>query len=201
MKINAAILCALLLLPPVSIVLGTSKQVNQQQFKVVMQGKNIGMLSTSQIIENSRITYLLHSSVKLEVLVKVSITENISDAFEHDVLVKSIQKRTVNDKVKSDNILQKNETGYQLINTSGEITQLTASITQSILSLYYEEPTDGDLVYSENFQQILPVQKIGQGKYCLELPNGNTSTYIYEKGKLQQVESQTIWGKVVFTRN
>lgn len=202
MKVNAAILVYVALsLLPAGIVWSTSRQVNPQQFRVEMQGRTIGMLSTSQIIENNRITYLLHTGVKIDVVINVAVTENISDVFEYDTLVKSVQKRTVNDKVKSNNTLQKTRTGYQLVNASQESSQLNEHITQSVLSLYYEEPADGDRVYSEHFQQVLTIQKSGVGKYCLELPNGSSSTYTYMKQKLQQVESQTSWGRITFIRN
>ncbi|MBN3582090.1 hypothetical protein JYB64_06805 [Algoriphagus aestuarii] len=52
--------------------------------------------------------------------------------------------------------------------------------------LYFEEPSDGDILISENFGMLTKVTQEDPGVYSIEV-NGNTNTFYYEKGELQKV--------------
>lgn len=194
------ILLAMLALVPGGLLSGNPEPTVKQQFKVVHDNRTIGLLSTSLIRSGTRTTYLLHSTATLNLIFKLTVTERISDAFEQGILVKSVQQRTVNGRVKSHHTLDRVEGHYRLVNTEQQETTCPESITASVVELYYREPVQGERIYSEGFQQLIPIRQLEQGVYCLELPNGNVSTYYYENGVLQKVESRTAWGTILFIR-
>jgi hypothetical protein len=61
-------------------------------------------------------------------------------------------------------------------------------VENTVLSIYYNEPVHMHEVYSDNFQQYLPIHKTAVGKYRIDLPNGNSNFYIYQLGRLVRVE-------------
>jgi hypothetical protein len=197
---KTTILYIILLLLPGSVLLSSSKKTDQFQLKVIKGNETIGLIQTSEVIQNGKVAYFLQSSVDVNVLLKMNIMESISDVFEGNQLTHSVHARYINGKIKAGNELKLGPAGYELNTNEKQVKHLNELITRSVLSLYYHEPVDGVRVYSQSFGAMIEVQKIGAGKYCLELPNGNTSTYTYEKGLLQSVESQTIWGTITFLR-
>lgn len=183
-----------------SAVFGSFKKTQQFQLKVMKGNELIGFIHTAEVVQNNKAAYFLQSNVDVNVLVKVNIAESISDVFEANQLTHSVHTRHINGKLKAGNTLKKQTSGYELTTYNNHVTHLNGLITYSVLSLYYHEPAQGDQVYSQSFGIVVGVQKVGPGKYCLELPNGYTTTYTYDKGLLQTVETQTKWGVVLFVR-
>jgi hypothetical protein len=49
-------------------------------------------------------------------------------------------------------------------------------------------------VYSDNFQQYVPVTKVSANKYKISFPNGNYNYYTYKNGVCTTVDiSQTLY--------
>ena len=57
-----------------------------------------------------------------------------------------------------------------------------------MLNLYFQEPTPGTKIYSDSFQQLLQVERIGEGAYKIKLPDGNSCSYYYHDGRCTNIK-------------
>jgi uncharacterized protein DUF6134 len=85
---------------------------------------------------------------------------------------------------------QHQENNGQYIIHAGQRSEITKTypITYNMLSLYSKEPEDISRVYSDNFESFVSIQKTGQHRYKITLPDGNYNNYYYKNGLLVQVE-------------
>lgn len=173
--------------------------VCKHHFIVQRGNEKIGKLTVVQKNEGDKITYTLTSDVVVQFLFTIQAAENIMDVFENGKLVNSSHQRYVNGTLKADHALQYNGMSYTVIDQDNRVKQIKDQIDQSVLSIYFNEPKDGQQVYSQNFQCMLRVVKTKSHCYAIELPNGTTTTYQYEQGILKQVISDTYWGSIKFT--
>lgn len=176
------------------------EQRHQIQFKVKLGSTSIGTLVVEQAVINEQTTYSLHSKVEVDLLFKVNVAEDIADVFERGQLVQSRHTRHVNKNMKVHNTLIWNAGTYTLQDKNHKSQKLYDPISATILSIYFTEPIDGQKIYSQSFQQVLTLIKVGQGRYKVDLPNGNTTFFQYRKNKLSTVQSNTDWGHIVFER-
>jgi len=166
---------------------------------VVYKGNDqIGTLSISRIVNDTRTTYSLTSSVTIDMLVDFRIIENITDVFDQGTLTSSRHTRHVNGTLRASNKAERYDHRYKLTNTNAEIRYMEDPIELSILSLYFHEPVMNQEIYSQNFQQLLVTRKTKAHTYTFDLPNGNVTTYSYKLGKLSAVESNTRFGVIKF---
>lgn len=179
-------------------VCGSINECNKLSFLVYKGADQIGKLHIIQLIEPNRITYTLTSDVSIDLIVEFNIEETIKDVFEKGHLQSSVHTRYVNGTLKEKNTLDKVDNGYKLMDRDGSEKHLKQVIKGSVLSLYFVEPIFDRLVYSENFQQLVELQKTASHTYSVKLPNGSVTTYSYKDSKMDSVVSQTRFGVIKF---
>lgn len=64
-----------------------------------------------------------------------------------------------------------------------------------IARLFFEEPLNQTQVYSEDWGQMLPLKKIGPGRYQVEIPSDKPNEYKYEGGRMVELITHTSIGK------
>lgn len=64
-----------------------------------------------------------------------------------------------------------------------------------IARLFFEEPLHQTQVYSEDWGQMLPLKKIGPGRYQVEIPSDKPNEYKYEGGRMVELITHTSIGK------
>jgi hypothetical protein len=178
----------------------SSTKSHHIHFMVKIGNSNVGDLEAIQSIEHDKISYYLHSEVQVGMLLNLKIQEKIMDIFERGNLAQSTHTRHINGDLKSNNSAQWDGDSYLLKNKNKNHKQLKDSIYASVLSIYFREPKDEELLFSHSFQEILRIKKTGDHKYTVKLPNGNITTYLYKNGRLVTVESTTNWGVIQFVR-
>jgi len=75
-----------------------------------------------------------------------------------------------------------------------------ANVTFCVIDLYFEEPKNIKKIFSNMYTQMLPLKRIDSGKYQLITPDKNNPIFVYQAGKLVQVELNTPIGQVITTR-
>lgn len=66
--------------------------------------------------------------------------------------------------------------------------------------LYYQEPSNVGVVYSERYGQMCPVKKLDESRYSVILPNGKQSIYAYRQGLCTEVLSELAGMKLRIVR-
>lgn len=167
-------------------------------YVVTYGGSEVGSLSALEIAEHDKRSYSLESTVKVGFIVNVS--EKINDVFENQNLTSSNQTRYINGSLKTDNSLVLNGSSYHAKNKDDERIKINQSITETVLSVYFKEPTKTIMVYSHYFQQMVGFTMIKPHVFKVNLPNGSNSTYFYNEGDLHLVETETQWGTLRFRK-
>jgi len=74
--------------------------------------------------------------------------------------------------------------------SSGTLQETLSSypITYNMICLYDKEPVDVPKVYSDKFQQFLPIQTVADHHYRIKFPDGNFNEYYYKEGRCVRVE-------------
>ncbi len=167
-------------------------------FLVYKGSEQVGTLHVSELVELSRTTYTLTSDVNIDLIIEFNIEETIKDIFENGRLLSSVHTRYVNETLRANNTANHIDGKYKLVDVDASVKYLKEKIEVTVLSLYFQEPRPDQLVYSENFQQMVKLRQEGNHTYSIALPNGNTTTYRYREGKMQSVTSQTRFGEIKF---
>ena len=170
-------------------------------FSVYVGQDKVGTLLVNKKAEGHRTVYQLYSMVSVKLLVGIEIEENIRDVFANGFLQTSEHKRLVNNTQRVKNTLRYVNQKYELSRNEKMHSTLTTPIRSSIASLYFSEPILPVDVYSQNFLQIIPLQKKDKHRYELKLPNGASAEYQYENGALVRVLSHNAWGELRFERD
>jgi len=179
-------------------VFGSPTECTILNFLVYKGADPVGTLRVSQLIESERITFILVSDVSIDLIVEFNIEETIKDVFEKGCLQSSNHTRYVNKTLRANNTLVRSERGYKITDSDAVVKHVNEDIRVTVLSLYFDEPVSGQLAYSENFRELVTLQKVAEHTYTVELPNGNTTTYYYKDDKMQSVVSQTRFGIIKF---
>lgn len=168
---------------------------------IVKLGKTeVGQLEAVQTTENLKTTYLLKSDVQIGLLLNLTIQEKITDVFERGNLHNSIHTRHINQELKANNTIIWDGDSYILKNKDQDHSQLMDSIFNSVLSIYFKEPVGQKVLYSHNYQKLLPIKEIRPHNYSVLLPTGKSTIYQYKNGQLESVISPSAWGLIQFIR-
>ncbi|RME94880.1 MAG: hypothetical protein D6772_13930 [Bacteroidetes bacterium] len=82
-----------------------------------------------------------------------------------------------------------------------ELTQVAyATIQQSLMASYFNEPTRAQAIFSERWGRNIPLQRLAANRYKLTLPDGKESFMTYRNGLCQESRIVSRWGTIVFRR-
>jgi len=174
---------------------------NLQNFTVYYKAQKVGTLTTTKTIDDKKSTYNLSSDVKITMVAEFHIVEAMCDVFDGARLQTSSYSRSVNNEQKVKNTVVRNANEYVLSKDGKRAKVIKEWILTTVMSLYYQEPTDLVSVYSQSFQEVLKLTKLREHVYSLKLPHGKSTIYQYTDGKIYSVTSDTNWGKVKFVRD
>lgn len=175
-------------------------QITAYRFRVLKGNEQVGVLQVERKINGTQTVCTLTSFAEFDFLLAIRVDETITDVFENGSLHNSSHQRHINGDLKVNHTVKRNESGYRVVDQSDRVRDLDDSIRASVLSLYFEEPTHGSWVYSQNFRRMLKVYQTAPHRYGMDLPNGGTTRYTYEHGALTSVESDTYLGTVKFIK-
>jgi hypothetical protein len=170
-------------------------------YTVLKGNDKIGKINISRTTKNNITEYFFESNVKLWFIVSVEVYDRMKVTFQGNQMLQSHLYRTLNGKVKVNNVATWNGTHYDLNNKDEEKSTIKHLIHLTTANLYFFEPKNVNAIFSEKFEKMIPVKATGARKYTLELPNGNKTSYSYENGICSLVEADTDWATLKFVRN
>ena len=163
-------------------------QDKQLQYNILRNGKVIGWTKLTKTTTDQKSKISLESEVKARFIFLFVVSALEEAAFERGVLVYSSQFRKTNSDVKENKTMKLTNHGYEMYKGK-DTEQLQIPILRNhMLSLYFDEPTQCSRVYSDSFQRVLDIERLGKGGYKINLPDGNSSSYYYENGICTRVE-------------
>lgn len=169
------------------------KQTRDYTYIIKKGSDSIGKLKTRQSIDGIKTINAIESKVEFNLLVDFVINETCTDVYYNSKLNNALTVRTINGREKVRNTILKTNDGYHLKKKEEADINFSGSISHSISSLYFDEPDNYNIVFSEIFQQNIQLKKVESHKYLIETPNGNKTYYSYSNGILVNVKVETDW--------
>ena len=153
-----------------------------------MQGGNsIGWVKIDKNDSASNCLITLGSEIKKRVIFLFTIIENQEVLFQNGLMMRSYVYRSINKDIKANKRTSFQGTYYQVTKETSSNAVALNRIDYNFLSLYFLEPVNIKQVYSDNFEQLLNIEKISN-YYKIKLPDGNTTSYYYTNGICSKVK-------------
>ena len=153
-----------------------------------MQGGNsIGWVKIDKNDSASNCLITLGSEIKKRMIFLFTIIENQEVLFQNGLMMRSYVYRSINKDIKANKRTSFQGTHYQVTKEKTSNSVALNRIDYNFLSLYFLEPVNIKQVYSDNFEQLLNIEKISN-YYKIKLPDGNTTSYYYTNGICSKVK-------------
>lgn len=153
-----------------------------------MQGGNsIGWVKIDKNDSANNCLITLGSEIKKRMIFLFTIIENQEVLFQNGLMMRSYVYRRINKDIKANKRTSFQGTHYQVTKETTSNQVALNRIDYNFLSLYFLEPVNIKQVYSDNFEQLLNIEKISD-YYKIKLPDGNTTTYYYTNGVCSKVK-------------
>lgn len=159
----------------------TYAQQNTFIYEVLHKGNVIGEMTFLKKVNGSDTFLKMNSSVKTRFVFGINVQTIDQSHFKNGKLISSNVYRNVNGKEKENKKTTWSDQNYQT--QSGSKTKvINSTINYNMMLLYCREPVDILQVYSDNFQQFVPIRKIASHTYRIDLPDGNHNDYHFQNG-------------------
>jgi hypothetical protein len=156
-------------------------------FDIFLFGNPIGQTVVERTVKNDSITtYVLNSHSEAHVLFTHRVITLYYDiTYKREKLFYSFCKHTRNDEVHFTTITT-NGSSYTI--KLDNITKTFPFIDCSTVKLFFAEPCNPVMVFSERLGEWRELKKTGEGTYKAEMSDGITYYYKYKDGKLVELE-------------
>jgi len=191
-------MCFLALLPyPVL----ASDTVNQPSFSIWRKGKQIGTAVGERGIQGNGTTLLFTVSMEARILLSIKVQAVTENLFLGNCLATARYQKMVNGARL--NTLSLKQAGNRYVVIDDDATSIIEKhpISFTAISMYFSEPVSVYTLYSESNNCFVSIEHLGNGRYRIRQPNGNTTTYFYQQGQLVRMEAESSYGLIIFKRN
>jgi hypothetical protein len=163
--------------------LATLKAQEQQlQYNIVRNGNVVGWTKLVRSINDQQVDIKLQTEVQTRFVFQFVVKALEEAVFNNGNLVYTSQYRKLNSDVKENKTMRLTNRGYELYKGKDTQPLTLTGLRHHMLGLYFEEPYHGEKIYSDSFQQLLAVEKLADGAYKINLPDGNSCSYYYKNG-------------------
>jgi hypothetical protein len=173
---------ALVLLLTAGIACYAFAQERVLQYAVKRNGNPVGTLALTESKGGNRIVYKLQSVIKTSFLCTIAAKGVEEAVYENGVLVQSFFYQKVNGNERVNTRMQAAGNGYTVVSHSKTKSLRRYPITYNMVCLYTLEPLHRTTVFSDRFQEFLPVETLRPHQYKVTFPDGAYSEYRYQNG-------------------
>ncbi len=170
----------------------------QLQYAIQLKDETIGILSVKRFLRPARAEFLIESNIQVHKLIDMDITYRISTVFENGKLIHSTATQTANGRTNVNTTTKWDGRSYVVITQSSRTKLRETMIDFNLCSMYFSEPLNKKVIWSDSFGKWLPVKALGNHRYELSLPDGKKNFYQYSYGICSMVETEQLFSKVTF---
>jgi len=186
----------------VLIQLGSHAQVVKHTFNVEFKGKSIGHIYALKKTEGDKELFDLTTNTDVSILAfSVHVESEIELIKKNGSLM--ISKCYRHSNRGSEDIVshvEKVDNKKYKIEKNNKITSMEGAINYCIVDMYFKEPMDHQVVFSNMHTGFININKIEEHSFEVETPDGNSTLYHYQNGNLISIEMKTKVGDVICTR-
>ena len=160
-------------------------------YSVTRNGSEIGTISIKEIKKGKQVSYYLQSQIKVQFILHFTVKAIEEAVYENGVLVSSFIYRKFNGTEKANKRIRFANNNYIVNNKGSEKWLNNYPINYNMVCVYTQEPHSVPHIFSDNFQQFIPVKKTGAHQYKIVFPDGNTNEYFYQNGICIRIKMTT----------
>ena len=168
-------------------------QFTKLEYSIKRKGSEIGTMSFSQYYSGNKTMFKMESEIKTRFIFLITAKVLEEAVYENGIMIWSTvyQKLNSNERVNKKTKLM----GRNYVVTKGQQSETISSypIQFNMVCLYISEPLRISKVYSDNFQQFLDIQTLGDHHYKITFPDGNYNEYYYTNGLCSKVEENHLF--------
>jgi hypothetical protein len=157
---------------------------SQQQslsYKVIRNGDETGWVKLNRNINGHTSIINMASEIKVRMIFLFTIISNEYVECRDDKLVHAYVFRKMNGSIKADAHTRLAGNTYETEDYSGKEKLNIIPSSFTVLDMYFKQPDGITKVYSGSQQQNLPVIKKQPSMFIINMPDGNTNEYYYNK--------------------
>lgn len=164
-------------------------QTVNYQFEVKKSNHCIGNMTLTHIREGASSSFIMVSEIKYRFILLFQANAKETANFQDGILMHSTLYREQTGSKTISQQIKKADTDYIVIN-DGKIEKRSnlSSINYNILCMYHTEPVNAREVFIDKIQQKVPIKKIDEHHYRIELPDGNYNDYFYANGNCKLIK-------------
>ncbi len=155
-------------------------------YEVIKGSKKLGDMTVKRIKEDQSVYYEIASEVVFKILFSFSIDYESTSEYKHGQLIKEHTHNKLNGRSQKKSTIWFDGEKYTL-DLNGSRSSHMEPITYSVAAVYFEEPEDGQKVYSPQFGDYLTFKRTNEHVYEMESPDG-INVYSYTNGVCSEVK-------------
>ena len=165
-------------------------------YEVIKGSKKLGDMSVKRMLSENQVKYEIDSKVTFRILFSFTVDYESTSEYKYGRLIKEYTHNQLNGSTQKKSTIWFDGEKYTL-DLDGTRTTLHETIKYSVATIYYEEPKDGQKVFSPQFGNYLTFTKVGEHQYEMESPDG-INLYTYTNGICSEVKVSRDFAKFYF---
>lgn len=165
-------------------------------YDVVKGSKKLGDMTVKRTMTDNQTLYEIESKVIFKILFSFTIDYASTSEYKYGQLIKEYTHNELNGSTQKESTIWFDGEKYTL-DLNGSRSTINDEITYSVAAIYFEEPTDGQQVFSPQFGEYLTFEKVGDNQYEMESPDG-VNLYSYTNGICSEVKVNRDFAKFYF---
>ncbi|WP_420317025.1 DUF6134 family protein [Ekhidna sp.] len=165
-------------------------------YDVVKGTKKLGDMTVERILGENSVRYEIDSKVTFRILLSFTVDYESTSEYKYGQLIKEFTHNELNGSSQKKSTVWFDGEKYTL-DLNGSRTTFKDRIEYSVATIYFQEPKDGQKVYSPQFGDYLVFEKINDNQYELDSPDG-LNIYTYINGICTEVKVSRDFAKFYF---
>ncbi len=165
-------------------------------YEVVKGSKKLGDMTVKRMISDNQINYEIQSKVTFRILFSFTVDYESTSEYKYGQLIKEYTHNKLNGSTQKKSTIWFDGNNYTL-DLNGSRSSINDDIKYSVAAIYFEEPKDGQKVFSPQFGEYLTFNKIDEHRYEMESPDG-INLYTYTNGICSEVKVNRDFAKFYF---
>lgn len=155
-------------------------------YEVIKGGKKLGDMTVKRTLSDQSVYYEIDSKVTFKLLFSFTVDYKSTSEYQYGKLIKEFTHNELNGKTQKKSTIWFDGQKYTL-DLDGSRYTYDPPINYSVAAIYFEEPKDGQKVFSPQFGEYLTFKQLGEHEYEMESPDG-TNMYTYTNGVCSEVK-------------
>lgn len=165
-------------------------------YNVVKGSKKLGDMTVKRMISDNQINYEIESKVTFRILFSFTVDYESTSEYKYGQLIKEFTHNKLNGSTQKKSTIWFDGKNYTL-DLNGSRSSIYDDIKYSVAAIYFEEPKDGQKVFSPQFGDYLTFHKVNEHQYEMESPDG-INLYTYTNGICSEVKVNRDFAKFYF---